>query len=73
MADCSTMLTATQEACHAELEMAEASCVSSKLATVSDEQLGRPLQEADWQEVVYRVSNQRPSVAYGWPTKHANQ
>lgn len=61
MADCSDVVSATQEACQAELEMAEAMCSSSSsgagpAAAVPDVQPGRPMQEHDWQEVVYKVS-----------------
>ncbi len=64
MADCSSMMSATQEACQAELEMADAMCSSSigfsgsaaALTKASDGLPGRQLQEADWQEIVYKVS-----------------
>ena len=62
MADCSSMMSAAQEACH-ELEMADAMCSSSgfsgndaALMEASDGLPGRQLQEADWQEIVYKVS-----------------
>ncbi|KAL0052588.1 hypothetical protein WJX82_004383 [Trebouxia sp. C0006] len=63
MADCSSMMSATQEACQAELEMADAMCSSSigfsgsaaALTKASDGLPGRQLQEADWQEIVYKA------------------
>lgn len=76
MAESSGVLSATQEACQAELELAEAMCATSSssaeasaAAAASEElggQPGRQLQEADWQEVVYKVSRvcivDRPAV-----------
>ena len=63
MAECSSMMSATQEACQDELEMADAMCSSSGFSgsaaassEVSDGLPGRQLQEADWQEIVYKVS-----------------
>lgn len=85
MAECSGVLSATQEACQAELELAEAMCAptssaeTSAAAAASEElggQPGRQLQEADWQEVVYKVSRicivDRPAVQLllkQWPMK----
>ncbi len=64
-ADCSSMMSGTQEACQDELEMADAMCSSSigfsgsaaALTEASDGLPGRQLQEADWQEIVYKVGN----------------
>ncbi len=63
MADCSSMMSVTQEACQDELEMADAMCSSSgfsgsvaALMEASDGLPGRQLQEGDWQEIVYKVS-----------------
>ena len=69
MAECSGKMSATQEACQAELELAEAMVRSSDAdpaasAAVSDELPGRPLLEADWQEVVYKVSNALHAAHY---------
>ena len=51
------MMTATQVACEAELCDAEAMCMDSSGSTQAAAVLpGQPLQEQDWQEVVYRVS-----------------
>lgn len=66
MADCSSVMSATQEACQDELEMADAMCSSSNsssfigstagLVEASDGLPGHQLQEGDWQEIVYKVS-----------------
>ena len=62
MAECSGVLSATQEACQAELAEAMCATTSSTEASAAAAaedlggQPGRPLQEADWQEVVYKVS-----------------
>ena len=64
MADCSSMMSATQEACQDELQMADAMCSGtigfSGSAAASNEASdglpGRQLQEGDWQEIVYKVS-----------------
>ncbi len=56
MPHCSSMMSATQEACQAELEMADAMCSAAASSEVSDGLPGRQLQEGDWQEIVYKVS-----------------
>ncbi|KAL0037338.1 hypothetical protein WJX79_002876 [Trebouxia sp. C0005] len=65
MADCSSVMSATQEACQDELEMADAMCSSSNsssfigstagLVEASDGLPGHQLQEGDWQEIVYKA------------------
>ena len=53
------MLTATQVACEAELCDAEAMCIDSgeENRQAAPCRPGLPIQEQDWQEVVYRVSS----------------
>lgn len=50
------MLSATQEACQAELEVAASTCSTSHQAAASVQLLGQHLQGEDWQEVVYKAS-----------------
>ncbi len=65
MAECSSMMSATQEACQDELQMADAMCSGSvgfsasaaALIEAADGLPGRQLQEGDWQEIVYKVGN----------------
>ena len=52
-----SMLSASQEACHAEMLTTEHMCSTSShpapAAPVA--QLGRPMHDQDWQEVIYKV------------------
>lgn len=58
MAECHPQLSATQEACQAELQEIESMCGMSCEAEEAPlvQQVGRRLQEEDWHEVVYKVS-----------------
>ena len=58
MAESEPMLSATQEACQAELEATEPMCSTSEQtsAAASHQQMGRQLSEEDWQEVLYQAS-----------------
>ena len=58
MAECHPQLSATQEACQAELQEIESMCGMSCEAEEASlvQQVGRRLQEEDWREVVYKVS-----------------
>ncbi|DBA82718.1 TPA: hypothetical protein ACH3X1_006950 [Trebouxia sp. C0004] len=62
VADYSSTMSATQEACQAELDKADAMCSSSGFSgsaaassEASDGLPGRQLQEGDWQEIVYKA------------------
>lgn len=58
MADCNSQLSATQEACQAELQEIESMCGTSGQAEAAPagQQVGRSLQEEDWHEVLYKVN-----------------
>ena len=57
MAECNPQLSATQEACQAELQEIESMCGTSDGAEEASlvQQVGRTLQEEDWREVLYKV------------------
>lgn len=57
VADGMDMLTATQVACKAELCDAEAMCIDSSKGSdqLTDGRPGLPMQDQDWQDIVYRV------------------
>lgn len=58
MAECHPQLSATQQACQAELQEIESMCATSSAAQEAPlvQQVGRHLQEEDWREMVYKVS-----------------
>lgn len=58
MAEGSPQLSATQQACQAELQEIESRCGTSCEAHEAPlmQQVGRHLQEEDWREVLYKVS-----------------
>ena len=58
MAVCCPQLSATQEACQAELQEVESMCGTSCEAEEAPlvQQVGRHLREEDWREVLYKVS-----------------
>lgn len=58
MAECNPQLSATQEACQAELQEIASMCGTSDGAEEASfvQQVGRHLQEEDWHEVLYKVS-----------------
>ena len=57
MAECNFQLSATQEACQAELQEIESMCGIRDGAEEASlvQQVGRHLQEEDWREVLYKV------------------
>lgn len=57
MAECESQLSASQEACQAELQEIESMCGTSGQveAASAGQQVGRNLQEDDWHEVLYKV------------------
>ena len=57
MAECDSQLSASQEACQAELHEVESMCGASgqEEEAQAGQQVGHSLQEEDWHEVLYKV------------------